>query len=248
VRARRIALLTVATAALLAPAGAGVAQGASHKFKVDLTITQETDWAQTVRHPRSVTESYCGSRDVHYVYSGEGDGLLKAKLRGGRITFRNSAGWLSTEMKVPGTVISNAAYTVARQGVPDEGCVVPDPLDTSVMAGTCTPLVRQPGTARSFFLVQRGKLVLTGGFYRKDKKACADPSIYTGVVGVAGRPRRNDLNKLIPNKRVRSIELSAATNTVFTAKNLSDFGANTKILTGSGKGKASWKVKLTRIR
>jgi hypothetical protein len=241
----RAGLLTVTVAALLAP---GAAYGASYKFKVDLSITQDTDWAHTVRHPRSVTESYCGSRDVHYVYSGEGDGLLKAKLRGGRITFRNVAGWMSTEMKVPGTVISNAAYTYAREGVPDEGCEVPPPLDTAKMVGTCTPLVRQPGTARSFFLVQRGKLVLTGGFYRKDKKACADPSLYTGVVGFGGKPRRNDLNKLIPNKRVRSIELSAANDTVFTAKTLSDFGANTASLTGSGKGKASWKVKLTRVK
>jgi hypothetical protein len=148
---------------------------------------------------------------------------------------------------VPGTVVSNASeYTVAMEGVPDQGCEVPPPPPFSV--GECNPLIRRPGTARSFFLVLGGRLTLTGGFYRRDGKACADPSLYTGAIGFGGRPARRDVNDLIVSKRVRSIELTASDRTVFTAKNLSDFGANSKILEGSGKGRARWTVKLTRLR
>jgi hypothetical protein len=91
-------------------------------------------------------------------------------------------------------------------------------------------------------------LNLTGGFYNRINAACADPSLYTGVLGFAGRPKRNDVNDLIVNKRVRSIELSAFDSTKFTCKNLSDFGANSQCVEGYGKGTASWHVKLTRMR
>ena len=55
------------------------------------------------------------------------------------------------------------------------------------------------------------------------------------------------MNTLIANKRVRSIELSASDTTAFGLKNLSDFGANSKLLKASGKGSASWQVKLVRM-
>ena len=115
-------------------------------------------------------------------------------------------------------------------------------------AGDCNPLIRRPGTAHSFFIVLGSRLTLTGGFYRRDGNACADPSLYTGAVGFGGKPARRDVNDLIASKRVRSIELRASDTTVFTAKNLSDFGANSKILQGSGKGSARWTVKLTRLQ
>ena len=103
----------------LAPAGA---DAASYRFKVDLSVVQTTDWAQTVRHP-APGDGYCGTGDVYYVYTGEGDGRLKARIRGGRVTFRGTRRTLqSTEIKVPGTVVSNASdHTVAMQGVPDDG-------------------------------------------------------------------------------------------------------------------------------
>ena len=243
---RKLLLLTTVST-LIAVAAPGLAQGASYKFKVDLSMTQTTDWAHEVRQPR---DGYCGDRDVHYVYKGEGDGQLKAKISGGRVTFKGTSAFLqSSEFRMPGTVVSNAAYTVARQGVPDDNCEVPPPIDPNgVFVGTCNPLVRQPGTARSFLMVVKGRLQLFGGFYRKDKKACGDPSLYTGVLGYGGRPTRRDVNKLITSKRVRSIELSSSTKTKFGLKNLSDFGANTRQLKASGEGSASWKVKLTRIR
>jgi hypothetical protein len=120
---------------------------------------------------------------------------------------------------VPGTVIANASdYTIAMQGVPDEGCAVPAPPAFPV--GDCNPLVRRRGTARSFFLVVGGRPTLTGGFYRRDGGACADPSLYTGAVGFGGRPARRDVNDLIVNRRVRSIELAASDTTKFGLKNL----------------------------
>jgi hypothetical protein len=223
------------------------AQAASYRFKVNLSVVQTTDWAETVRHP-APGDGYCGDRDVHWVYSSEGDGQLKAKIIGGQVTFKGTRRVLqSTQIKVPGTVVSNAAdYTIAQVGTPDEGCELPSPPAFPTGEG-CNPLVRRPGTARSFLLVLRGRLTLTGGFYRRDKRSCADPSLYTGVLGFGGRPKRADVNDLIVNKRVRSIDLSALDSTKFSCKNLSDFGANSKCVDGSGTGKASWHVKLTRI-
>jgi hypothetical protein len=224
------------------------AQAASYRFKVNLSMVQTTDWAQTVQHP-APGEGYC-QNDVHWVYSGEGDGQLKAKVVGARVTFKGTRRALqSTEIKVPGTVISNASdYTISQVGVPEDGCTLPPPPASPRTGDGCNPLVRRPGTARSFLLVIGGRLNLTGGFYRRDKKACADPSLYTGALGFGGRPKQGDVNDLIVNKRVRSIELSASDSTKFGVKDLSDFGANSKGLTGSGKGTASWHVKLTRIR
>jgi hypothetical protein len=230
---------------MLAPSAA---QAASYRFKVNLSVVQTTDWEETVRHPRP-GDGYCGDRDVHWEYHADGDGQLKAKIVGARVTFTGSRRVLqSGEIKVPGTVVSNnSGYTITQVGTPDQGCEVPSPPAPPADAESCNPLVRKPGTARSFLLVIRGRLNLTGGFYRRDKKACGDPSLYTGVLGFGGRPKRNGVNDLIVSKRVRSIDLTASDTTIFGAKNLSDFGANSQTLEGSGKGSASWHVKLTRI-
>jgi len=237
--------LAVAGLMMLVP---DVAGAKTYRFKVDLTVFQDTDWTEHVRHP-APGDAYCGERDVHYVYKSEGGGQLKAKLRGGRVTFSGTKRFLqSSEIKAPGTVLSDAApWSVEMVGFPDEFCEVPPPPPFENGDG-CHPLIRHPGTARSFLLVQKGRLILTGGFYRRDKKACSDPSLYTGVLGEGGRPARRDVNDLITNKRVRSIELSASDSDVFTEKNLSSFGANSETVFGSGKGVARWSVKLTRLR
>jgi hypothetical protein len=241
-------LLWVVAGVLVVP---GVAEAATYRFKVDLTVVQTTDWEESVRHP-APGDAYCGDRDVHYVYKSQGDGQLKAKIRGGQVTFRGTRQALqSSEIKVPGTVVTNSdPWSIAMVGVPDEGCDVPPPpaFPNESASGGCNPLVRRPGTARSFLLAIGGRLTLTGGFYRRDKRSCSDPSLFTGVLGFGGRPARRDVNTLIMNKRVRSIELSASDTTKFTKKNLSDFGANSKTIAGSGKGEARWNVKLTRIR
>ena len=237
--------LAVAGLMMLVP---DVAGAKTYRFKVDLTVFQDTDWTEHVRHP-APGDAYCGERDVHYVYKSEGGGQLKAKLRGGRVAFSGTKRFLqSSEIKAPGTVLSDAApWSVEMVGFPDEFCEVPPPPPFENGDG-CHPLIRHPGTARSFLLVQKGRLILTGGFYRRDKKACSDPSLYTGVLGEGGRPARRDVNDLITNKRVRSIELSACDSDVFTEKNLSSFGANSETVFGSGKGVARWSVKLTRLR
>jgi hypothetical protein len=245
---RRLGALIVVAAAssLVAPSAV---QAATHRFKVDLTIVQTTDWTQQVRHP-APGDGYCGTRDVHYVYSSSGDGELRAKIRGARVRFTGTRTQLrSSEIKVPGKALADhSGFTIERQGVPDEHCDVPPPPSFPPDQG-CNPLVRWPGVARSFLLVLRGRLTLTGGFYRRDMtKTCADPSAYTGVVGFGGRPARRDVNRLITNKRVRSIELGASDTTAFTPKHLMSFGANSETIAGSGTGKARWRVKLTRLR
>ena len=40
---------------------------------------------------------------------------------------------------------------------------------------------------------------------------------------------------------------TCTTSTAFGLKNLSDFGANSKLLKASGEGRASWLVKLVRM-
>jgi hypothetical protein len=242
----RVLPIAVAAATVLVIPSA--AQAASYKFKVTLSTVQTTDWAQTVRHP-APGDGYCGERDVHWEYRGDGDGQLKAKIVGGRVTFKGTKKVLqSSEIKMPGTVVSDHSdYTITQVGTPDPGCDLPSPPPPPHPTEACGALARRPGIARSHLLVFGGRLTLTGGFYRRDKQACADPSLYTGLLGYGGRPKRRDVNDLIVNRRVRSIELSSSDTTKFTAKNLSDFGANSKSLEGSGEGKASWHVKLTRI-
>lgn len=244
----RIGLLAVSTA-LMAMSAPGLAQGASYKFKVDLSVLQDsTDWQQELRWPR---DGFCGEQDVHYVFKNGGDGELKLKVRGARVTFKGTkASVMSSLFRVPGTVISDhTGYSVSQVGTPDDQCsdyrgpIAPP----ATSAGACSPLARRPGSAKVGLYTVSGRLGLLGGFTRKDKKACPDATLYTGVVGMAGRARRKDVTALIMNKRVRSIELTAATSDPFTVKNLSDWGANTRNLAGSGKGKANWKVKLTRI-
>ncbi|MDX6586450.1 MAG: hypothetical protein QOI31_923, partial [Solirubrobacterales bacterium] len=129
-------------------------------------------------------------------------------------------------------------------GTADQGCDLPPP---PFSVGECNPFAWRPGKARSFLVVIGGRMNLTGGFYNPDYDACYDPSLYTGVLGFGGRPRRSDVNKLIVNKRVRSIELDASDSTKFSCKRLADFGANSDCVEGFGSGSASWHVKLTRI-
>ena len=246
---RRIGLLT-ALAAMLAVMAPGPAQGASYKFKMDLSVLQETtDWEHEVRWPR---DGFCGNRDVHYVYKGGGDGQLKLKVRGAKVTFTGNKTSLATKLfKVPGSVVTNHdGYTISRVGEPGDQCSdLRDPPSGFDALGSCSPLARRPGTAQASLYALRGRLTLFGAFQRKDKKTCADASLYSGLIAKAGQPKRKDVNTLLMNKRVRSIELSASLKTdPFGLKDLSDFGANTILQKASGKGNANWRVKLTRIK
>ena len=55
-RAIWVIALPVALVAMLPAA----AEAASYRFKVDLSVVQTTDWAQTVRHP-APGDGYCGT-------------------------------------------------------------------------------------------------------------------------------------------------------------------------------------------
>lgn len=85
--------------------------------------------------------------DVHYVYKGDGGGQLKAKIRGGRVTFRGTRRFLqSSEIKVPGTVLTDSSpYSVEMVGIPDENCEVPPPPQFTNGDG-CHPLIRHSET------------------------------------------------------------------------------------------------------
>ena len=246
---RKLLLLATVSALLAMGAAPGFAQGASYKFKVDLSVYQDaTDWQQEVRWPR---DGMCGERDVHYVYKNGGDNELKLKVRGARVTFTGTrAGVQSSIFKVPGSVISDhTGYEIRQVGVPDDNCSDYRPAMTPPgEGGSCSPLARRAGVARVGLLTGRGgKLSLLGGFTRNDRKVCPDATLYSGVPGMAGPAARRDVAKLITSRKVRSIELQAVREGPFGLKNLSDWGANTRLLSGSGKGKANWKVKLTRI-
>src|SRR4051812_4730679 len=110
---RKGILLVALTAAVTITAAAPATAAKSWKYRVDVTVKQKTDWNMAVRWPR---DGFCGSADVHYVYRGNGDGDLTTKVRHKRTTFRRVDGLLeSTEITMPGTVFSDAEWSVARQ-------------------------------------------------------------------------------------------------------------------------------------
>lgn len=244
---RRTALLIAATVAAGGALAAPASAAKSWKYRADITIVQKSDWSMTVRWPR---DGFCGSDDVHYVYRGSGDGDLRAKVRRRRTTFRSVGGLLqSTEIRVPGEVISDATWSVARQNNPTHSCNVPPPIERR--ENGCNPLLRKRGTGRLRLMVIRGRLYLIGGFYPRDTNLlCGDPTGYTGLLGAAGPVRsRKDVDDRIKSKRTKSIKLTSRRTQTFTTADFADgFGANTRGLDGSGSGTARWTVKLTRIR
>ena len=142
---RVLAPIAVLALAMLAPSAS---QAASYRFKVNLTIQQDTGWELTVRHPRT-GGGYCGS-DVHWNYYSEGGGKLRANIVGARVTFKGSRRMLqSTEIRVPAKQIADAKdFTISQVGTPDEGCDLPAPPKFDV--GECNPFAWRPGKARSF--------------------------------------------------------------------------------------------------
>jgi len=224
-----------------------LAQAKAYRFKVNITVDQQTIWHQKVRNP-ATGEGWCGTRDVHYLYEGRGSGDLEAKRRGARTKFTGTKKFLQSGLiRVPGEVYARAKTVSVKQvGTPDAGCTIPEPIKSPYESEGCR--VVRKGHAKAFLMAFKGRLLLTGGFYRNDGKGCSDPSYYTGAIGYAGKAKRHDLNHLIRSKKVRSITLWAKKlDYPFKLKDLSDWGGNTTEVFAEGVGDAKWRVKLTRI-
>lgn len=238
------ALALGAVAAPAAPASS------THTFKVDLLFEQETDWNHRVQYPR---DHDC----ISWIYAGEGDGYLKGQLRAGRVTFRDVRGRAliqSNELRMPAYVLGAAAqYTVSQVGPTRDNCpqaTQPPPPDTSA----CNDLVTLRGSIRVILAVAGGRMLAIGGFYPPNPatKRCPDPSMYTASVSYAGHLPRSDLDTLIHNRRVRTIQLATPRRRrAFGPANLTafatNFGSYTRILSGGGSGMSRWSIKLTRI-
>ena len=239
---------------LLAGLGALVALGGvapaaeaakSYRFKVNLNVRQIVGWNQHYRE-----NEWCG-QDYHREFEGKGAGDLRARLTGGRVTFRvRNGGAVSTELKAPATRGALSDWNVYWAGIP-ENCPPglpesgPDAIDTS----DCGPTVK--GKLVSHLIVDRGRLALLAYFDpagSPDPIGCPDPSGVSVAASAAGPAKRRDVLDLIRSKRVRSIELGASVkNKKLTPKELGAPGEGTDLRSAGGDYDALWKVKLTRI-
>lgn len=237
----KLASVVLAVACLLVAAPAAGA-ATSYKFKADVTVFQEAEW-QVV----SQTDDLCSGSNVFNVYAGQGEGYLRASGRRKSVTFRKTrAGLQSSALAVPGFAVRDAAYSSSREGS-DEDCDPPAPA--TVDTGACGLIVKRKGTARLNMLLIGGRLSLTGGLYEPPTRPrCPDASGYTGGIGYAGPARsRKDVDKLIQNPRVRSIELGASAKNKSLEGNVSPSPAF-NLRSSSGTGTARWSVKLTRVK
>jgi hypothetical protein len=229
----------VVTVAAFAPA-AGAAT--THRFKLDVSVYQATGWTAHFRE-----DAVCGE-DYHRDWQGGGSGTLRGSLKGARITFRSSGGFLSSsDFNIPGTRTAKNDWTVQYLGSPDESC--PPNLPAAVPPDTQDCGTRKGRLASQLF-VAGGRLALLTAFERSGNPTtplCSDPTAVS-VTGSKPRPARRDVGDLIRNKRVRSIELTASIvdkKIPGSALNLPTGG--TDLLSGGGNFDARWKVKLTRI-
>jgi hypothetical protein len=236
-RALAVVAALVAVGAVVPSAGA-----ATYRFKLDITVHQVTGWNAHFREDAS-----CGE-DYHREWMGGGSGLLKGTLKGARITFRSRGGSLSSSpFKIPGSRTARNDWTVQWVGTPDETCrpdlPAPEPPDTRD-CGT------RKGKLESQLFVFGGRLALLTAFERAGNPStplCSDPTAVS-VTGSKPTPRRRDVDDLIRNKRVRSIELAASVADVKIPGNKLNLPTGgTDLLSGGGNFDARWKVKLTRI-
>lgn len=95
-----------------------------------------------------------------------------------------------------------------------------------------------------------GRLGLLTAFERAGNPAaplCPDPTAVS-VTGSKPTPKRRDVDDLIRNKRVRSIDLTASlADKDIAGKNLNLPLGSSTLLSGGGNYDAKWRVKLTRI-
>ena len=223
-------------------AGAPAADAASYSFKLDISVYQATGWTAHFRE-----DAVCGE-DYHRDWQGGGSGILRGSLKGARVTFRSRGGFLSSNsFSVPGSRTARNDWTVQYLGSPDESCSPNLPAAVPPNTSDCGA---RRGRLASQLFVAGGRLALLMAFDRAGSTTtplCPDPTAVS-VTGSKPRPRRRDVDDLIRNKRVRSIELSASVadkNIRGSALNLPTGG--TDLLSGGGNYDARWRVKLTRI-
>jgi hypothetical protein len=232
------ALAALVTAAAIVPS----AEAAKYRFKMNISVLQSTGWSAHFRE-----EARCGE-DYHRDYMATGAGTLRGSLKGGRVTFRSMGGGLqSSAFKIPGSRRASNEWTVQWVGSPDESCPpdlpAAEPPDTS-------DCVTRKGTLQSQLLVLGGRLGLLTAFERAGNPTaplCPDPTAVS-VTGSKPTPKRRDVDDLIRNKRVRTIDLTASVvDKNIAGKNLNLPLGSSTLLSGGGNYDARWRVKLTRI-
>ena len=241
--------LSIAGAALClaAPAAAQAAPKATFVAKVH--IHQSAEWEASWTTPE-----LCGD-DYRHTYAGDGQGSATFDTKSVRVTFKRRGGyWSTNEFAMKGKVGRQAAYETGESGDP-EGCLpdytgIPDPPDTSECG-----LKTVGRSSKSFwFTIVRGRLAPAGAFTGAGggdpfDGACPDLTARTGIVWATPSPQRRDVDKLITNKRVRSIELSSGPSyvreTIPFDQLLFPGGEN---WAGGGEYEVLWTVKLTRVR
>jgi hypothetical protein len=235
-------LLAVLAVLVAAAAVVPSAEAARYRFKMNISVLQSTGWSAHFRE-----EARCGE-DYHRDYVGGGAGTLRGSLKGGRVTFRSMRGGLqSSAFKIPGSRRASNEWTVQWMGAPDESCPPDLPAAEAPDTSDC---VTRKGTLQSQLFVLGGRLGLVTAFERAGNPAaplCPDPTAVS-VTGSKPTPKRRDVDDLIRNKRVRSIELTASlVDKNIAGKDLNLPLGSSTLLSGNGNYDAKWSVKLTRI-
>jgi hypothetical protein len=235
-------LAGVAALAAVAAVAPSAQAARSYKFKLNISVLQTTGWTAHFRE-----DAWCGE-DYHRDYQGGGGGTLRGSLRGGHVTFRMRQGLLqSTDFNIPGLRRASNEWTVQWLGARDGTCRPDLPPAEAPDTSDCG---LRKGKLASQLFVAGGRLSLLTAFERAGHPStplCSDPTAVS-VTGSKPTPRRRDVDDLIKNKRVRSIELTASLkDRAIPASSLNLPTGGTSLLSGVGNFDAQWKVKLTRI-
>src|SRR3712207_4987777 len=106
-----------------------LAQAKAYRFKVNITVDQQTIWHQHVRNP-ATGEGWGVNRADPCLYEGRGSGELEAKRRGARTKVTGTKKFLQSGLiRVPGEVYARAKTVRVKQGgAPGAGCTIPGPI------------------------------------------------------------------------------------------------------------------------
>ena len=242
------ALAPLAAAAVLAAPAAAAPKAPT--FKASVYIYQSAEWSASWTTPE-----LCGD-DYRHTFAGDGQGTAVFKTASARVTFTRlgRGAWTSSWFRMSGQIGRQAGYETGESGNPD-GCLPdyvgkPEEPDTSECG-----LKKVSRSAKSFNLsVIRGRLVPGGAFAGAGggdpfDGACPDQTTRTGVVWSVPSPQRQDVDKLIANKNVRSIELTSGRSYVRETLGADElFFPGGENQAGEGEFEGRWKVKLTRVR